>query len=146
MLQVTAHRPDRNLQAEALPQKELHRLARPQCERQAQLVRAVSDDQFYGQRRLQWLQLRADRTAALGATQGAESTFRHGLHPPIHRRPRHAEGAGSLRLRKSLLADGLHHPPAEVGLRGRGQAAGVVRAHEHAYAIPRYELVIYCSE
>jgi hypothetical protein len=126
--QIASHRPHRNLQIEFSRQQLLHRFPRPQCKRQAQLVRTTADNAAHRRGCLTRCQSRNGRPSSTACFQAPTSYAFHQPHPAAHRTSSYPENPSRLGLRKILLHC-LNDSSAKVFLSFRRQRASITCSH-----------------
>src|SRR5271170_4374539 len=126
--QIASHRPHRNLHSELSRQQLLHRFSGPQRKRQAQLVRATTENVAH--RRGCWMrcQPRNRRSSSPLCLQRPSSFPFHHPHPAAHCTASYPEDSSRLSLRKTFL-NCRYDSPAKIFLSLRRQRASILVSH-----------------
>jgi len=118
-LEITAHRPYRDVDAKALRQQLLNSLPRPQREGQSQLVGTPVGDEANRSRRLVRSQTKRGWPTAAPPLEPPRPPLAKPFDPAVDRNARYMEHSRRFALTYIVLQDCPHHPTAEVFLRFR---------------------------
>ena len=131
--EVSAHRPDGQLNAEPAGDEIPHRFARPEGKRQLELVRAPVGNQSHGGGGLPRSQSNDGGSSSRARPKGSHPTLPPTAMPPVDGLTGHSEDTSRLRL-SHTPADGTDDAMTKRVLCNGRQTSGILTAHYSEYS------------